>query len=182
VNVNGHQAVGETDQAEIAAGASRAYRYDDIGVVNTPGNLGLQIHGGQRPMDVRFKNIAILEGCTDNTKPGFDNVASVPGLAKQPAVLQHNPALCNPSAIGGAGSPLRGRLGAVTRNGDRLEVEVTHPGDHVLEVVSLEGRTVFSGSAPAAHVYRFAAPARAGVYLATLKADGRTASRKIVVP
>lgn len=180
VNVNGYQAVGETDLAEIRLGAKEAWNYVGTALINTPGNFGLQIHGGQRPMDVRFKNIAILEGCGDAAKPGFDG-AFVKGLPKQPAVYQDNSS-CNSSSLedGAPASPAR-HFGALKRDGAEMSLEIKHAGANSLEIVSLGGRTLFSGTAPGAHAYTFTAPSQAGVYLAKIRTREGFASRKILI-
>lgn len=181
VNVNGFQAVGETDAAEIAAGASRAYNYANVNVINTPGNLGLQIHGGQRPMDVRFKNIAILEGCTDQTKPGYDAAQFVTGLAKQPAVYQSNPSLCEVTEVEAAEKRAATWFGPILRQGREMNLQVAYQGAHSLEIVSLQGKVVFSASSPTAQTYHFTPPSQAGIYWAKIKSKEGVASRKIIV-
>lgn len=180
VNVNGFQAVGETNQAEITAGAARAFDYTPYGMVNTPGQFGLQIHGGQNPMNVAFRDIAILEGCNDEG-PNKDTAQFVAGLPKQPAVYQHNAAACVGTSVA-EGSPAPAHFGKITRSGNQLEVAVDFPGDHALELVNLQGKVVFSGTAPGSHDYRIDIPSQSGIYLAKIRANNQVASRKIVIP
>lgn len=181
VNVNGYQAVGETDLNEIRLGAKEAWNYVGTALINTPGNLGLQIHGGQRPMDIRFKNIAILEGCTDQTKPGYDAAQFVTGLPKQPAVYQNNAALCEVTAVEANEKRVAAYFGSIGREGARMSLQVAYAGNHSLEITNLQGKVVFSASSPTSQEYHFATPSQAGVYLAKIKTKEGMASRKIIV-
>jgi hypothetical protein len=181
VNVNGFQTVGETDDAEIALGAKKAWDYTGNPLAQNPGQFGLQIHGGQPQMDVRFKNIMILEGCGDATSKNYDG-AFVTGLSKHPAIYQDNNS-CNPVDINeSAAEKLSGYIGKVNLNGKNLVLNITYPGSHTLEIVSLKGKVVFSGSAPTAFEYHISGPRESGVYIARIKADNHVASHRILIP
>jgi len=98
VNVNGHQAVGETEPSLLSAGAQQAWDYTGTSHINTPGQIGLQIHGGQPQMDIRFKNIEILQACTQGPNADQNLPEFVEGSnGKHPAVYEHNEALCGVS-------------------------------------------------------------------------------------
>jgi hypothetical protein len=182
VNVNGYQAVGETDAAELTLGGKAAWRYDNSPIIVNPGRLGLQIHAGQLPMDVRFKNISILEGCGDSTSARYDG-KFVAGFSKHPAVYQDNGTCAGtpiaPSQSGGVDASRY--IGAGKRIGSELLLQVSYAGAHELELTSLRGRTVFSASSPYAKEYRISLPAGPGVYLARLKTGTLTVARKIAV-
>jgi hypothetical protein len=179
VNVNGSQAVGETDPAGIAAGAKAAWNYTNSTYANQTGSLALQVHKGYA-IDVRFKNIMILEGCGDAASPNYDG-AFVQGFAKQPAVYQDN-ATCNGTGLrpGAEGAPRQ--IGVPRRIGSGVELDVASPGPNALEIRSLAGSLVFSGSAPGAHIYRFSRRMEPGLYYARLSAHGTVESRRILVP
>jgi len=117
VNVNTYQAVGETNAAELTAGAKAAWRYDAQAGVLVPGRFGLQIHAGQLPMDVRFKNISILEGCP-TTDPAF-----VAGLPLQPAVYV-NKCVTGIEKGSGRATETSGYLGSIERMGSEWIVPV----------------------------------------------------------
>lgn len=181
VNVNGTQSVGETEQAKITAGAKPPRNYTNISVINTPGQFGLQIHGGQTQMDVRFKDIQILEGCNDSTSVNYDG-KWVPGTSnKHPAFYQNN-GTCTGTGI----EPDKARnglyFGKMTPSGNGLELEIKYPGAHSLDIINLDGKIVFTGSAPSAHLYHVRKRLDAGIYLARIVVDGKSASRKIVIP
>lgn len=59
VNVNGIQALGETDPAGLAAGAKAAWNYTNSTYAKNPGSCALQVHKDYA-IDIRFKNIMIL--------------------------------------------------------------------------------------------------------------------------
>jgi hypothetical protein len=180
VNVNGHQAIGETDAALIAAGAKAAWNYTNSTHVKSPRAFALQVHKDYA-IDVRFKDIAILEGCGNPASPNYDG-ASVAGLAKQPAVYQDNG-----SCAGTAVSPAESRdallksLGNPLRRDGATHVEVSHDGPHALEVFSPEGRSLFSGSSPRAQAYRLSASLR-GLVFVRLSAEGQAVTRRLVLP
>lgn len=179
VNMNGYQAVGATTAADLAGGAKGAWNYTGNAQIKNPGLLGLQIHGGQAIMDVAFKNIMILTGCGDATKPGFDG-ANVPNLASQPAVYQDNNT-CAGTGIADA-SELRKHIGEIAMDGSNARLKISYPGAHTLEIISLDGKVVFSGSSPAAFEYNLSGIRNAGIYVARVKADKHVATQRIVVP
>ncbi len=179
VNVNGYQAVGETDLTEIGLGAARAWNYTSAPVVVNPGRFGLQIHAGQLPMDVRFKHIQILEGCGDTTSARYDG-AFVAGLTKQPAVYVDN-GTCAALAVADPDRDASRYIGAAERMGSEWVVKVRTPGAHDFELVSLRGQVVFSASNPSARDYHIPS-ARPGVYVAKVKTKTFSVARKIVVP
>jgi hypothetical protein len=180
VNVNGYQAVGETSLAEQNLGAKEAYLYTSNPVVNAPGRLGLQIHDGQNPMNVRFKRIAILEGCGNASSPNYDG-AFVAGLPKQPAVYQDNGSCVGTPVRPGGGGDAARSIGAARRIGSDLIVGI-QAEHHAFELVSLQGRVLFSAFHPAAKEYHIPVPARPGVYVAKVKTKTGSAVRKLVVP
>jgi hypothetical protein len=187
VNVNGYQAVGG-NSADIAGGAVVEWNYttpSPYGSTTTPhadkpGRFALQIHNGQKAMEVAFKNIAILEGCGDPTKPGYDG-ATLPGLPSQPAVYQDN-GTCNPTSIGKDGKiDLKPYIGAYKLDDSRASMEIRFPGNHTLDIIDIHGKHVFTGSSAQAHTYGFARPFKAGVYFARLSAGGSISSSTFVV-
>ena len=178
VNVNGYQAVGETNATELSLGAKAAWRYDAAPVIVNPGRFGLQIHGGQTQMDVRFKRIQILEGCGNPASPNYDG-AFVAGLPIHPAVYRDNGTCTGtPVAPGARPDPSR-YIGAGERLGEDWVVRVLRPGPHDFELISVRGQVVFSASHPTAKDYHI--PARPGVYVAKVKTEGVAVARKIVV-
>jgi hypothetical protein len=182
VNVNGSQAVGDVTPAEKTGGAKPAWNYLSNAYIKDPGKFGLQIHAGQPQMDVAFKNIFILEGCGDATKPAYDG-AFVAGLPEQPAVYQNSATNCNVTDIK-AGGPeaLRQYIGQVVQNGNVLSLKIGYPGAHTLELVSLNGKVVFSGSSPTAFEYRISGIRNPGIYVARIKAENVIASQRVLVP
>lgn len=173
VNVNGVQAVGETDAAALAAGAKAAWDYTGSAYANRPGSFALQVHKDYA-IDVRFKDIAILTGCGDKASPAYGG-DFVAGLPKQPAVYQDDGS-CAASGIGKAGK-LSGYLASPRAGAGGWRIEVSFPGPNALELIAPDGRTAFSGSAPGPMAYSpRVAP---GVYLAVLKAGGAAASRRV---
>jgi hypothetical protein len=179
VNVNGSQAIGETDPAGIAAGAKAAWNYTGSKYTNRTGSFALQVHKGYA-IDVRFKDIMILEGCGDASKPGYDG-EFVQGMSKQPAVYQDNQS-CNGAGVrGDAGAPAR-YLGQARRTGAGVELASDCPGANALEIRALDGRLIFSGSAPGAHVYRLTGPMESGLYYARLTSKDGTENRRILIP
>jgi hypothetical protein len=177
VNVNGYQAVGETDATELSLGGKAAWNYTSSPIVVNPGKFGLQIHAGQLPMDVRFKRIAILCGdsATDSTH--------VPGLAKQPAVYGKT-GVCA-GAVSGALQPAERSMpeffGSLSRNGKETTLKVSYSGPHTFELVSLSGKTLFTGTSPAAHEYRISMPLDPGIYVARVKTKDGAMARKILI-
>ena len=181
VNVNGFQAVGETDATELTNGAKRAWDYTGNPLAQNPGQFGLQIHGSQPQMDVRFKSIMILTGCGDATKPGYDG-EFVTGMAKQPAVYQDNGTCTATGVEEGGSAKLATYIGKVSQNGRIVSLNISYPGAHTLEIISLDGKTVFSGSSPTAFEYRISGIRNAGLYIARIKAENHVASQRILVP
>jgi hypothetical protein len=179
LNFNGHQAVGANAE-EIAAGASKAWDYTGSNgkLAQNPGAFGLQIHEGQPHMDVAFKNIAILTGC-GTPGPGYDG-DFVAGLPEQPAVYESNgcPAGTRLSGSEGEAAPAFGRP---IRSGRTLSIPILSPRAHTVEIISLSGRVIFSGSAPGSHVYQLSNPPEPGLYVARLKADHFSATRKLFI-
>jgi hypothetical protein len=186
VNVNGSQAVGETDAAAIAAGAKAAWNYGNSAYAKNPGSFALQVHKGYA-IDVRFKNIMILEGCGDATSPNYDG-AFVQGFPKQPAVYQDNSSCSGTGVESGAadGSGEAARfLGSPRLNGGHIELDAMVQGPNDLEIRAPDGRIVFAGSAPGAHVYRLSQRIEPGIYFARLStggSGGSVVSRRILVP
>lgn len=183
VNVNGSQALGETDAAALAAGAKSAVNYTTSAHAKNPGAFALQVHEGYA-IDIRFRNIMILAGCGDPASPNYDG-AFVSGFPKQPAVYQDDGS-CRAAPT--AAPRLRPEeslaryLGIPVRSGSAAELEVSFPGPHTLAIAGLDGRLVFSGSAPGAKRYRLSDRIKPGIYFAKLAAGGRTAQRRILVP
>ncbi len=181
VNVNGYQAVGETNAAELASGAKQAWDYTGNVLAQNPGQFGLQIHGGQTVMDVRFKNIMILEGCGDATSANYDG-ATIAGLTSHPAVYQDNNT-CNVVDVNKNGSiKISKYIGEVTRSGNTLALKISYPGAHTLEIISLQGKIVYSGSAPTSFEYHISGPREAGIYVARIKAENHVGSQRILIP
>ena len=181
VNVNGYQAVGETDLTELNAGAKAAWSYTGSPIIVNPGKFGLQIHMGQLPMDVRFKNIALLEGCGDSTSAKYDG-KFVPGLTKQPAVYKDNGTCAGtPIVPNQSGINTSRYIDGGKRIGNELLLQVRYPGAHELELTSLRGKLIFSASSPSAKEYRISLPQGPGVYLARLKTGKLSVARKIAV-
>jgi hypothetical protein len=188
VNVNGYQAVGETDPAELALGAKAAWQYvstnANFAVIQNPGRFGLQIHGGQTTMDVRFKNIAILEGCGDTASAQYDG-AFVAGLPKHPAVYRDNggcvPAAIDPGSSGAFDRDASRYLSRGKQVGSELVVSVLQTGASRFEIVSPTGRVVFSVLNPAAKEYRIPLSSVSGIYLARLQTNTSSIARRIVV-
>jgi hypothetical protein len=131
-------------------------------------------------MDVSFKDIAILEGCGDATKPGYDG-AFVKGLGEQPAVYLDN-GTCAGVGIKGANSVAEKSLGKMVLEAGNLSLEITYAGANSLDIVDLHGKIVFSGSAPGAHTYHVARKLNAGIYFAKISAGKGRSTRKLLVP
>ncbi len=182
VNVNGYQAVGETDAAEITLGGKAAWRYDASPIIVNPGRLGLQIHAGQLPMDVRFKSISILEGCGDSTSAKYDG-KFVLGFTKQPAVYQDN-GTCAGTAIasGAVDRDVSHYVGAVKRVGSEMVLPLLRSGVQQLEIVSLRGQVLFSVLNPTVKEYHIPVSAAPAVYVAKLQTRSASLVRKIAVP
>jgi hypothetical protein len=180
VNMNGHQAVGATAAADLSGGAKGPWNYSTNTFIKNPGKIGLQIHGGQAIMDVAFKNIMILEGCGDATKPGYDG-ATVAGLKDQPAVYQDNKS-CDPVGVADKRESLKTHIGEVIRSGKAVSLRISYPGAHTLEIISMDGKVVFSGSSPTAFEYRLSGIRNPGLYVARIKADNINATQRILVP
>ncbi len=182
VNVNGYQAVGEIDAGEISLGAKAAWRYDNSPIIVNPGRLGLQIHAGQLPMDVRFKNIAILEGCGDSTSAKYDGKFS-PGLTKQPAVYQDNGSCAGGTSIAPDHSADASHyVGAEKRVGSELILPILQTGVRQLELVSLRGQVLYSVLNPTVKEYRIPVSAAPAIYLIKLQTNSASLVRKIAVP
>ncbi|HAO98858.1 MAG TPA: hypothetical protein DCQ83_02305 [Fibrobacteres bacterium] len=183
VNVNGYQAVGETDLTELNLGGKAAWNYTSSPIIVNPGKFGLQIHAGQLPMDVRFKNIALLEGCGDSTSARYDG-KFVPGLTKQPAVYKDNGTCAGGSPISSSESnhDASRYIGAATRSGNELVLPVLQAGARQLEVSSLRGQVLFSVLNPVAKEYRIPVSAAPAVYVARLQTGSASVVRKIAVP
>jgi hypothetical protein len=179
VNVNGSQAIGETDPAGIAAGAKAAWNYSNSTNAKNPGSFALQVHEGYA-IDIRFRNIMILEGCGDAAKPGYDG-EFVQGFPKQPAVYQDNATCSGAGLRDGQASPAR-YLGDARRTGSGIELAASCPGGNSLEIRALDGRLIFSGSAPGAYVYRLSGRLESGLYYARLTSKGGTENRRILIP
>lgn len=178
VNVNGVQAVGETDAAALAAGAKPAWDYTTTTYAKNPGSFALQVHKDY-VIDVRFKDIAILSGCGDKTSAAYGG-DFVAGLPKQPAVYQDDGS-CAGTGIGvGKPGKLSGYLSGPRPGAHGWVIEATCPGANTLDLIAPDGRTAFSGSAPGPMAY--APRVKPGVYLAVLKAEGATASRRVWMP
>jgi hypothetical protein len=187
VNVNGFQAVGETEAAELALGAQAAWQYvstnSNFATIQNKNKFGLQIHGGQANMDVRFKNIAILEGCGDSTSAQYAG-AFVQGLPKHPAVYRDNGDCAIVPVKPGSGrtSPdAAPYLSLGQQSGSNLVFTVRHAGARRLEVVSPSGQVVYSVLNPSAKEYRVPVPAGAGIYVARLQTNAFTVARRIAV-
>ena len=179
VNVNGSQAVGETDPAGLAGGAKAAWNYTNSRYADQTGSFALQVHRDYA-IDVRFKDIMILEGCGNSASPFYDG-DFVQGFPKQPAVYQDN-ASCTGTETRLVSWEKSSWLGAPRRTGTGIELEAVVAGPNVLEVRALDGTLVFSGSAPGAHVYRLSRNLQSGIYFARLSARGALESRRILVP
>ncbi len=181
VNMNGMQAVG-ANATERAAGANDVWNYTAARTfADKPGRFALQIHNGQKTMDVAFKDIAILTGCGDASKPGFDG-AFVAGLPEQPAVYKDNNTCTSTSTHAAQKTDLNLFFGNMAIQSGKLGLEITYPGSHSLDIINVHGKTVFSGSAPAAHTYEVTKKLDAGIYIVKLHAGNAAASRKILVP
>jgi hypothetical protein len=180
VNVNGVQAVGETDPAGLAAGAKAAWNYTNSAYAKQPGSFALQVHKDYA-IDVRFRNIMILEGCGDALSPNYDG-DFVQGFAKQPAVYQDNASCAGTGTRRRTAGDAAHYLGTPRLNGSAVELAAACTGANTLEIRGLDGRTVFSGSAPGAHVYRLARAIGPGLYYARLSTGAAVESRRILVP
>lgn len=177
VNINGFQPIGGSEQ-----GDQPPFRYDRTPIISVPGRFGLQVHGGQSRMDMAFKNIMILEGCTDATKPGYDSAQFMPGMPKHPAYYQHNPSLCEATGVGDSHMNSEKVFGSVEMREGSLGLEITYPRAHSLDIINLNGKTVFSGSSPTSKNYQFTKKIEAGVYLAKVQTETGSISRKIIIP
>jgi hypothetical protein len=179
VNVNGKQAIGG-GSASQAAGGKAAWNYADNSGSATPGVFGLQIHEQQPKMDIHFKNIMILTGCGDAASPRYDG-ATVAGLPEQPAVYQDN-GTCTATGIEEGKADLRPYFGNISVEAGKLTMQIKYPGEHTLDIINLNGKTVFSGSATAANKYQLNRTLEAGVYFAKLHAGKSVATEKIILP
>lgn len=175
VNINGHQAVGGT-----AAGEAAPFRYNIIPVINAPGRIGLQVHGGQKNMDVSFKNIAILEGCGDSTSQNYDGKL-VAGSTTQPAVYQNNNTCTGVKTLAEVKESLAKSISKVKTDAGALSVNVTYPQAHTFDILTLQGKVIFSGAAPGPHEYRLALAPKPGIYFARLTSSTHSANKRILV-
>jgi hypothetical protein len=182
VNMNGFQAVG-ANATERAAGANDVWNYSPARTfADKPGRFAMQIHNGQVSMDVAFKDIFILEGCGDSTSANFDG-GTVTGLTEQPAVYANSAANCAVTGtVGQTKADLRKFIGPATFVGKEMALRVDYPGANTLEIVSVKGKVVFSGSSPTAIEYHLTTPSQAGIYFAKIKTKTGIASQKIIVP
>jgi hypothetical protein len=180
VNINGKQVVGN-DPAEIALGARREWQYTGTQLAQAAGQFGLQIHSGQQNMDVRFKDIAILEGCGNSTAPAYDG-ANVAGMNFQPAVYQDNGTCTVSNLPSDQPGALAGYFGGLKAEMGRVELQITFPKANSLDIINLDGKTVFSGSAPGAHTYKVNSRLESGIYFAKLHVGNNVASKKILIP
>lgn len=184
VNMNGFQAVGAS-QTEITAGANAAWDYTTgaaVAVVKNAGKFALQIHDGQPAMDVAFKNISILEGCGDTASANYDG-KNIPGLPEQPAVYQNSAENCAGTSIEApAEYNLKGYIGALNNGANGMTLRISYPGAHSLEIISVKGKVVFSGSAPSAFEYRINNHPKPGIYFAKVQAGKHIATQRIAIP
>lgn len=180
VNVNGKQVVGN-DPTEISKGAKREWQYTGTPLAQAMGQFGLQIHSGQQNMDVRFKDIAILEGCGNAASPNFDG-ANVSGLSFQPAVYQDNNTCASTGVLENGTVALGSYFGTMKAEKGLLELKINYPGSHTLDIINLNGKIVFSGSSPNSRTYKVGSKLESGIYFAKIQAKGNSASRKVVVP
>lgn len=185
VNVNGVQAVGETDAAAITAGAKPAWDYTATTYAKNPGAFALQVHKDYA-IDVRFKDIAILTGCGDKASAAYGG-DFVAGMPKQPAVYQDDGSCQGTGTVtpgsgarAGRAGKLSGYLAGPRPGAMGWVIEASCPGANTLELIAPDGRVAFSGSAPGPMAY--SPRVKPGVYLAVLKAEGATASRRVWMP
>ncbi|MDB5051022.1 MAG: hypothetical protein JWO30_4093 [Fibrobacteres bacterium] len=180
VNINGKQAIG-AGAAGQAAGGKAAWTYSDNAGSATPGVFGLQIHELQPKMDIHFKNIMILTGCGDTKSPKYDG-ATVAGMPEQLATYQDDGS-CATSSLGtGTKVDLRPYFGAIFFESGKLAMEIRYPGEHSLNIINLNGKSVFSGTATSARTYRINRGLDAGIYFAKLSAGTASTTEKIVIP
>ncbi len=132
-------------------------------------------------MDVRFKNIAILQGCGDATKPGYDGNL-VPNLTKQPAVYLDNGTCDGTPVLSGKAEQDGLHFIRVSKQGSNpLRVHVLYPGEHTLELVTLDGQIVFSAANPMAKEYTLSMPLERGIFFAKVKTHSHSFVRKIFI-
>ncbi len=179
VNVNGIQAIGETNGGALAAGAKPSWDYTASTYVQKPGSFALQVHKDYA-IDVRFKDIAVLTGCPDKTLPGYGG-DNVDGLPLQPAVYQDDGSCKELGARAARAGKLAGYMDLQSGGSGGARLQVSYPGAHAVELAGLDGRIVFSGSAPGPMAYGLGS-VKPGVYLAELQAGGSVAARRILVP
>jgi hypothetical protein len=157
--------------------------YSNSTYAKNPGSFALQVHKGYA-IDVRFKNIMILQGCGDSKSPNYDG-EYVQGFPKQPAVYQDDGS-CTASSASPAAAPqapsLARYLGIPVRDGVSVGLEVRFPGRNALDISGLDGRSVFSGSAPGANTYRLSARIKPGLHFVKLTAGGRVLRGRILIP
>lgn len=181
VNVNGKQAVGETDAAVLAAGAKPVWDYTKSPSIARPGRFALQIHEGM-VMDVKFKDIALLEGCGDINSVNYDG-NFVSGLPKQAAVYRDNGTCSGLGASGSQRTQAAGSfLGRVERRGAALSLDVTATGYHAFELRTLDGKLVFSAASPGPRAYTVTRALPRGVYLAVLRSGNAYSRRTVALP
>ena len=104
------------------------------------------------------------------------------GMPEQPAVYQNSAANCAATGIEAKGSDLAGAIGRVQIAERGLSLRVDYPKANTLDIINVHGKTVFSGSAPAAYTYTVSKKLDAGIYFAKVTAGGHVASRRILVP
>jgi hypothetical protein len=180
VNVNGFQALGETDANELASGAKPAWNYTTSIYAQLPGQFALQVHEGY-PIDVRFKNIMILEGCGDPKSKLYDG-ETVSGFSKQPAVYQEN-GTCNTLGNRMEKGELKFRLGIkIQRLGNIVDLEINEPRPHNVSVYALDGRILLCGSAPTKNTYALAGPVQSGIYVVKLVVGNQATWQKVFIP
>jgi hypothetical protein len=132
-------------------------------------------------MDVRFKDIAILEGCGDSKSANYDG-DFLAGFPRQAAVYRDNGTCAGVGIADGRGASGDRFPGRVERRDGRIVVEVRGGGTHAFELLSLEGRVLFSGGSPGDRTYEVTRPLPRGVYFAVLRKGGTSLRRAVAIP
>ncbi|MDB5103713.1 MAG: hypothetical protein JWP91_1402 [Fibrobacteres bacterium] len=151
-----------------------AWNYKGKEFVLPSGPFGLQLHD-LRLDEAWFRDIGIMEGCTDKSSPRYDKETEDPRL-----YVIHNPANCAPPAalapeVGAAGNA--GMASGLRFSMGRVDIGVS--GAYRLTVRDMAGNilAVRGGESPGS--FRLPEIRSAGAYLATLETGSGSVTRRV---
>jgi hypothetical protein len=165
-------AKGDSLYTSINGADMPAWNYKGIAFVLPSGPFGLQLHDA-RLDEAWFRDIAILEGCTDKASPRYDKESADPRT-----VVRSNPAACGPS-VGLAPGPESAPRGVRFLRG-RVEIEVE--GAYRLTLRDLSGALVAERRGYGPGSFTLPEVRTAGAYIAGLETgDGAAAHWKVML-